>query len=114
MWRFGGVFKDVQFCFGNVSGEIGKTSRIYVQTHCPDFCIYDGVYFLYINQYILWKFVCTGQSDVYEAIAWFAIGCMFFRPALESVEQEAKLLLQPGMNRKWASISDWNLLVQGK
>ena len=39
---------------------------------------------------------------------------IMYRPALESVEKEAKFLLRPEMNRKWASISDRTLLVQGK
>ena len=39
---------------------------------------------------------------------------IMYRPALESVEKEAKTLLQPEMNRKWASISYQNMLVQGK
>ena len=34
--------------------------------------------------------------------------------ALESVKKEAKLFIRPEMNRKWASISDRTLLVQGK
>ena len=37
-----------------------------------------------------------------------------YRPVLESVDKEAKLLLRPEMNRKWASISDRTQLVQGK
>ena len=39
---------------------------------------------------------------------------IMYRPALESVEKEAKFLLRPKMNRKWASISDRTLLIQGK
>ena len=36
------------------------------------------------------------------------------RPALESVEKEAKISLATRNESKWASIFDQNILVQGK
>ena len=45
------------------------------------------------------------ENDLYD---------IMYRPALESVEKEAKFLLRPEMDRKWASISDRTLLVHGK